>query len=367
MTTDAARASDSPAGLAIARQGASAVVTLARPEARNALTIGMRTALAEQLGRLGRDPAIYAVVIRSAVGGMFSAGGDVREITALAKADAAAARSALGRELALCWLLECLSKPTVSLIDGPVMGTGVGISLYGTHRVAGERYRFQMPEVAIGYFPDCGVLHHFARMPHGIGRYLALTGRGIGPADALALGLVTHVVPAARFAEIEAHLAEADPVDPALDTRHGDPGPSPLLAESARIERCFTAEADLAGVHARLEGAAAADREWARAVLADLARASPSALAATDAALARARRLDIRETLRQDFRLAWRLGTSHDFHEGVSARLVEKREPRWQPATLAEVKATDIEALLADLGADELVLPSRAEMQAARV
>lgn len=367
MSTDAAQAPEAPAGLTIVKRDASAVVTLARPEARNALTIAMRAALADQLGRFGRDPGIYAVVIRSAVGGMFSAGGDVREITALAAADAAAARAALGRELALCWLLECLSKPTVSLIDGPVMGTGVGISLFGTHRVAGERYRFQMPEVAIGYFPDCGVLHHFARMPHAIGRYLALTGRGIGPADALALGLVTHVIPATDFAQIEAHLAEADPVDPALDTRHHDPGPSPLLAEAPRIARYFDAGADLAGVHARLEGAAAADREWASAVLADLARAAPSALAVTDAALARARRLDIRETLRQDFRLAWRLATSHDFQEGVRARLVEKREPRWQPAALADVKPAEIEALLADLGPNELALPSRAEMQAARI
>ena len=86
-------------------------------------------------------------------------------------------------------------KPTVSLIDGVVVGSGVGISLYGTHRVAGERYRFAMPETGIGLFPDVGVAWAFARLPDEIGMYLGLTGRSIGRADAYRLGLATHCIP----------------------------------------------------------------------------------------------------------------------------------------------------------------------------
>ena len=228
--------------LRIERRGAAVIVTLDRPEALNALTIGMRGQLAAHLTRLGPDPMIYAVILRSAVARTFSVGGDVREMTGLAARDLPAARKGLADELTLCWIAECLSKPTISLIDGRVMGTGVGITLYNTHRVAGENYRFAMPETQIGYFPDCGVAHAFARLPHGLGFYLGLTGREIGRADALALGLVTHCIPAGRFAEIEAHLAEADPVDPVLDTRHVDPGPSPLMAEAATIARFFQAD-----------------------------------------------------------------------------------------------------------------------------
>ena len=142
----------------------------------------------------------------------------------------AEAVKSLAAEYSLNWLLECFTKPTVSLIDGVVVGSGVGISLYGTHRVAGERYRFAMPETGIGLFPDDGVSWAFARMPDEIGMYLALTGRAIGRADAYRLGLATHCIPAARFGEIAAALAAADTVDDLLDERHDDPGPGELEA-----------------------------------------------------------------------------------------------------------------------------------------
>src|SRR6185312_15309110 len=155
--------------------------------------------------------------------------------------DAGEARRLLAAEYSLNWLLECFTKPTVSLIDGVVMGSGVGISLYGTHRVATERYRFAMPETAIGLFPDVGACWAFARMPDAIGMYLALTGRAIGRADAYRLGLVTHCISAASFGEIRAALEDADPVDPVLDTRHTDPGPGELDAMRTAIAWCFSA------------------------------------------------------------------------------------------------------------------------------
>ncbi len=155
----------------------------------------------------------------------FCAGGDVREMAEWGRTRMAEARQSLAAEYALNWALDRFVKPTVSLIDGVVMGGGVGISLYGTHRVAGERYRFAMPETGIGLFPDDGVSHVLARMPDEIGMYLALTGRSVGPADAYRLELVTHCIPARQFAEIQAAVREADPVDPVLDTRHEEPGP----------------------------------------------------------------------------------------------------------------------------------------------
>lgn len=206
-------------------QGAAGIVTLGRPRALNALTTAMRAEMAAAFPKWARDPQIYCVVVRSTSPKAFSAGGDVRELTAWAREDMPRARKALAAEYGLNWLLECFSKPTISLIDGAVMGSGVGISLYGTHRVAGEKYKFAMPETAIGLFPDVGVAHALARMPDEVGVYLGLTGRAIGRADALALGLVTHCVPGESFDAITAALAEADPVDPVLDSRHVDPRP----------------------------------------------------------------------------------------------------------------------------------------------
>ena len=353
-------------GLRIERRGAAAAITIDRPAALNALSIAMRGALIEALSGFGRDPSLYVVILRSAVPGTFSVGGDIREIVRLAGNDPAAARSGLAGELRLCWIVECLSKPAVSLVDGRVMGTGVGISLYNTHRVAGEGYRFAMPETQIGYFPDCGVARAFALMPHAIGLYLGLTGREVGPADALALGLVTHCIPAARFAEIEARLADADPIDPILDGLHEEPAAGPIMAEAARIERFFGAP-DLAGIMARLRSAQGEDRAFAEATLATLASRSPLALAVTDRLIRAARNCDIREALILDYRLAHRLVQSADLHEGVRAYLVEKtRAPRWSPARLEDVDVALVEGLLAPLGADELDLPTRAAMQVAR-
>ena len=160
----------------------------------------------------------------------FCAGGDVREMADWGRNRMAEARRSLAAEYALNWSLDRFTKPTISLIDGVVMGGGVGITLYGTHRVAGERYRFAMPETGIGLFPDDGVSRVLARLPDEIGMYLALTGRSVGPADAYRLGLATHCIPARRFGEIRAAVCDADPVDPVLDTRHEEPGPGELDA-----------------------------------------------------------------------------------------------------------------------------------------
>jgi enoyl-CoA hydratase len=350
--------------------GAAAVVTWQRPAALNALTAEMRDALAARMPAFARDPQVYAVIMRSACARAFSAGGDVREIASLAQSDLALALAVTAREYSLNWLLECFSKPTVSLIDGMVVGSGVGVTLYGTHRVAGEGYSFAMPETLLGLFPDVGVAHALARLPDAIGLYLGLTGRRIGRADASALGLVTHCVPAARFREIEAGLMDADPVDPLLDARHEAPGPAPIDAQRRWIAASFSAET-LPEVFERLEALVRDGGEggdFARGVLADLARAAPLSLAVTFRHIREARGLDLRQTLMRDYRLCARFLEGHDFYEGVRALLVDKdRNPRWRPAVLADVTDTMVDRCFAPRPSDELVLATRQEMQAARV
>lgn len=352
------------ADIMIGADHAAAFVTLNRPQALNALTTAMRAAMARAFPRWARDPEIYAVVVSSASDRAFCAGGDVREITEWAKNRKADAIKSLAEEYALTWQLECFFKPTVSLIDGVAMGSGVGISLYGTHRVAGERYRFAMPETGIGLFPDDGVSWAFARMPDAIGMYLALTGRPIGRADAYRLGLVTHCIPADRFGEIRAGLAAADTVDPLLDDRHQDPGPGELEALRPAIARCFS-DNTVEGIVDRLRSERGASATWAQGVVADLAARSPTSLKITHRHVQLARNLDLRATLIQDFRLACRCLEGEDLYEGVRAVLIDRdRKPRWQPGRLQDVSGAMVEAYFAPLGAKELALPSRAKMQA---
>jgi enoyl-CoA hydratase len=249
--------------LAIEVKGSLAIITLNRPRALNALNAAMRRKLAEAYPRFARDAQIYAVVTESASEMVFSAGGDVRELVRLGRDDRGDARRVFAEEYALDWLHECFSKPTISLIDGPVMGSGVGITLYGTHRIAGERYRFAMPETAIGLFPDVGAAHALSRMPGAIGMYLGLTGRSLGAADAYALGLVTHCIASARYEEIKAALVDTWPVDPLLDARHRDPGPSELEPYAGLIARCFSAPT-VEEIVARLGQVDGPARAWAQ-------------------------------------------------------------------------------------------------------
>lgn len=347
-------------------EGAAGIVMLDRPRALNALTTAMRAEIAAAFAAWARDPQVYAAVIVSATDRAFCAGGDVREMVDWGKTRPADARRSLVAEYSLNWQLDCFTKPTVSLIDGMVMGSGVGISLYGTHRVAGERYRFAMPETGIGLFPDDGVSWAFARMPGEIGMYLALTGRAIGRADAYRLGLVTHCVPADRFAEVRAAISDADPVDPVLDDRHVDPGPGEIDAVRPGIARCFGKEG-VEAIVAALGAERGETETWAAATLRDLQRCSPTSLKVTHRHVRALRGADLRATLEQDFRLASRFMQGHDFYEGVRAGLIDRDHvPKWQPDSLDQVSDTAVEAYFAPLGNEGLQLASRAEMQAVR-
>ena len=346
--------------------GSLALVTLERVKALNALTIGMRAALLAWFPRFSRDPGVYAVAIRSASPKAFSAGSDVREVAALGRGDMEAARQTFRDEYALNWRLECFSKPTVSLMDGIVMGGGVGISLYGTHRVAGERYRFAMPETKIGLFPDVGVCHALSRMPDEMGMYLGLTGRMIGRADAYALGLVTHCIEAGLFDEITAGLADTQPVDPLLDNRHADPGAAGHQDLREVIARCFSA-ASVAEIVARLENETGRNAEWAKTVAAELKQLSPLSLVVTHRHIRESGTRDLRQVLEEDFRLACRFLEDRDFYEGVRAIVIDKdNAPVWVPATIAAVEREIVERYFDKSAGPSWSLPSRADMQAMR-
>lgn len=346
--------------------GAAAHVDLARPQAYNALNEGMRLALDAALQRFARDPQVYCVILRSGHPKAFSAGSDVREVLDWARQDMARARKLFRDEYSLNWRCECFSKPTISLIDGMVMGGGVGISLYGTHRVAGEGYRLAMPETKIGLFPDVGACHALSRMPPGIGMYLGLTGTTIGRADAYALGLVTHCIGRDTFAAVTAALEDVQPVDTVLDGLHEEPGAGELTRHAATIAACFEAP-DVAGIMARLAEVSGADADFAQVALRDLKARSPLSLAITHRHISQSRGRDLRATLMADYRLACRCLEGHDFAEGVRALIVDKdNAPRWQPSRIEDAGAGDVDPYFAPMGTEELVLPSREDMQAAR-
>jgi enoyl-CoA hydratase len=358
--------SQADGALRITVEGAAALVTLDRLNVRNALTVAMRAELGRGLPRFARDPQVYALILRSAGAGLFSVGADLREIVTLIQSCPVEAYHAVEAEYRLAWQLECFTKPTVALIDGLIMGSGVGLTMYGTHRIAGEGYRFAMSGTKIGLFPDNGMACTFARMPHEIGMYLALTGRQIGRADAYWLGLATHCIPARRFGEIIAALRQAEPVDPLLDSRHEDPGPAELATFAPIIARCFSGETILE-ILFRLEHETGAEAAWAKTVAAEIKVNAPLSLAVTHRHIRAARTLDLRQTLIQDYRLARRFLADADFVEGVHVALsAQDRMPVWRPSKLEELTDAMIDGHFAGLGDDDLTLPTRDELQGTR-
>ena len=162
------------------------LVTLNRPKALNALTHGMVRELRAALDAWAADPAVTRIVVQGAGDRAFCAGGDIRRALRRGQGRAATTRRSPSgaRSTALNIRIKRYPKPYVALIDGIVMGGGVGVSLHGSHRVAGDRYRFAMPEVGIGFFPDVGATYALPRLPGAAGTYLALTGARVGPDDA---------------------------------------------------------------------------------------------------------------------------------------------------------------------------------------
>src|SRR5205823_4838846 len=142
-------------------------------------------------------------------------------------------------EYALNTHIKSYRKPYVALIDGIVMGGGVGISVHGSHRVAGDKLLFAMPEVGIGFFPDVGATWFLPRLPGQLGTYCALTGERLKTADALAAGVATHRVASARFAELADALCGDISVDAVIGAFSEPAGKGPVLAVEAAINRFF--------------------------------------------------------------------------------------------------------------------------------
>lgn len=328
------------------RRGAVGLVTLNRPRALNALSRAMIEAMQRQLDAWAAETTVTRVVLRGRGERAFCAGGDIREIHALATAGDHAGVDAFWRgEYRLDATVKHFPKPVISLIAGLVMGGGNGISVHGSHRVSSEAYSFAMPEVGIGLFPDVGMTYALPRLPGFTGTYLALTGARIGPGDAHAVGLATHHAAAADFDALVEALAAGGPVEPVL-AAHARPLPEPgvLVRERARIDACFSAET-VPGILARLDADGSA---FAGETAALMRTRSPTSLVLVREQMRRGARLSFPEAMRTEYRMVSALMRGSDFFEGVRAAVIDKDgAPAWSPASLEAVDARAIAAAFA--------------------
>jgi enoyl-CoA hydratase/carnithine racemase len=343
------------------RRGAAGLVTLNRPQALNAVTHAMVRALRAQLDAWANDPAVTRVVIQAAGERAFSAGGDIRHLYDLGRAGQHNEMLQFWRdEYPLNMAIKNFRKPYVALIDFIVMGGGVGVSVHGSHRVAGDRFQFAMPEVGIGFFPDVGATWFLPRMPGEFGAYCGLTGERFNAADGCGAGLATHRIPSARFPALLEGLAGTVSVDAVLAAFAEPAGEGPVLKHRTVIDRLF-ASSSVEDILAALEREAmsgGADAEWSAKTAATMRAKSPLSLKIALAQVRRGKDWDFETCMRAEFRIVSRVIEGHDFYEGVRAVIVDKdNKPRWRPARLAEVSAAQVERYFAPRTSDELVLP----------
>lgn len=348
----------------IRREGRAGRITLNRPEALNAMTFAMLSAIAAALSSWRSDPAIEVVILDGAGDRALCAGGDVISLYEAsargAKPDAALAATFWRDEYRLNAAIKRYPKPYVAIMDGIVMGGGVGLSAHGRYRIVTEKTMVAMPETAIGLIPDVGGTWLLGHAQGRFGEYLGLTGARMDGADAIQAGFADIFMSRADVPAFVARLADksSGTIDEIVDDVSDMPVPPSKLAEKRDLISTIFA---LETVEAMRGAALGTTEPLAQRIASDLASKSPKAMTLALAAIRAARTLPTLEAaLVTEYRLVNRLYRGGEFPEGIRALLIDKdKAPKWSPPSLAEVTPAMVADYLAPLeGLQDLTFPA---------
>ena len=330
-----------------------AYLTLNRPQALNALSLDMLHAMRALFDQWAVDPSIYAVISRGAGDKAYCAGGDVRGLYNSATGlgprmheDFFITEYTLNYQMHR--LLKSTGKPYLAMMDGIVMGGGMGISQGATFRLVGERTKMAMPETKIGLFPDVGGTYFLSRATGASGLYLGLTANVINGADAMYAGLADAYMTREAQAKLVDGLGTvvwsatplADVVKLVNDLK-SEPPASPLASHEAAITRHFSGKSNVAAIITSLEQeSVSAQGEWAAGVALDLKKRSPTLMEVTKRQIEMGHKLSVAACLRLELGMMYRAFEHPDVIEGIRALAINKdNQPRWNPRTLAELDA----------------------------
>ena len=338
----------------IEQRGQIGHLTLNRPAGLNALNLEMVRLLHRQLLGWAEDSTIRAVVLRGAGERAFCAGGDIRSTyDSYLAGHADAADAFFSEEYALDACLHAYPKPVLAIMDGFVLGGGMGLGQGSSIRVITERSRLGMPETAIGYFPDVGGSYFLSRLPGELGTYLGVTGQHIGAADALYAGLADHCLESNQMASLEQLLDQFDGYDSSLQEQISQlPAcdlPAPELASQKPAIDLHFSQPNIAAIRASLASEQRPEMvDWAQRTLDIIDSRSPLAMAVTLELLRRGRALPLADCFALELHLGRQWFEKGNIMEGVRALLVDKdKQPRWQPAHIDQLDPAAIAALFA--------------------
>lgn len=326
-------------------------LTLNRPAGLNAITLDMVRSLHRQLDAWSKDPHIHAVVLRGAGEKAFCAGGDIRSLYDSFKSGGTLHEDFFVEEYALDLAIHHYRKPVLALMDGFVLGGGMGLVQGADLRVVTERSRLAMPEVAIGYFPDVGGSYFLPRIPGELGIYLGVSGVQIRAADALYCGLADWYLESQKLAELDQRLDSLTWHDTPLKDLQGllaklavqQLPDAPLQALRLTIDHFF-ALPDIPSIVEQLRSVTVADsHDWAMTTADVLDSRSPLAMGVTLEMLRRGRHLSLENCFALELHLDRQWFERGDLIEGVRALLIDKdKSPRWNPPTVQALDAKQV-------------------------
>lgn len=336
----------------IRKSGKAGLITLTRPDALNALSYEMCMAIGEALEAWRDDKSVELVIIDAEGSRSFCAGGDIADLykTGLA-GDYDYARKFWADEYRINAAIKNFPKPYLAIMNGIVMGGGVGISAHGSHRIVTENTMFAMPETGIGLVPDVGGNWLLSRAKGHIGEYLAMTGARLGASDCIYAGIADFYVEEKHIGELVKCLSETGDLE-RIDDFTSDAPEGVLSGQQSRINDHFSkpTAVDIVASLEEQEG------EWAQRAAKLLRRNCPLSVAcATDLVRASRAAKTIEEVLTLEYRFTWRSMERGDFIEGIRAQIIDKdRNPKWNPTTLEEVDKQRIIEMLSPLDNNEL-------------
>ena len=335
-------------------EGRAGRITLNRPKALNALTWDMALAIETALETWETDDRVALVLIDAVGEKAFCAGGDIQKLYAEGRAgNFAYGRRFWADEYRLNARIARYPKPYVALMDGIVMGGGVGVSVHGSHRIVTERSTVAMPECSIGLVPDVGASLVLADAPSRLGEYLALTGFRMNATDAIVAGFADACVASHDLPKLVAELAATGDVK-TIRRFFAVPPTGKLEHRLNDIARLFSGGtlADIVSV------LTADDSDFADDSLSALRRASPlSAAAILDIIRTVRDERTIEAALREEYRFTFRSQSEGEFLEGIRAAVIDKdRASKWSPGWDAPLDEVAVARMRAPLGADELTL-----------
>ena len=331
-------------------KGTLGLITLNRPKALNALTLSMVREIHPQLKKWENDSSVKNVLIKAEGEKAFCAGGDIRALHDWGKNNDEEAVGFYREEYILNQYIKRYPKPYISLVNGIVMGGGVGLSVHGSHRIAGENYSFAMPETGIGLFPDVGGSFFLPRLSFEAGTYLALTGNRIKAADAIFLGTATNFIRSENFSNLINDLSkdENDPKN-VIEKYSVEPGKSEFKEISLFCNKIFKADT----VEKIIENLTEENSDLSKKILSTIEQKSPTSLKVALRSLRLGKNISFEDCMQMEFRMVNKVMNDHDFYEGVRALIIDKdNNPSWKPSSISEVEENFVDKFFISLDDD---------------